>query len=73
MRVVIAGDSVLLREGLARLLADAGHRRVLAPSPPPHPIPRGPPASEPASVPAIHQAQWRPPRRLSERPGRSPR
>jgi hypothetical protein len=34
MRVVIAGDSVLLREGLARLLADAGHRRVLAPSPP---------------------------------------
>ena len=26
MRVVIAEDSVLLREGLTRLLAEAGHR-----------------------------------------------
>ncbi len=30
MRVVIAEDSVLLREGLARLLADAGHEVVAA-------------------------------------------
>ena len=30
MRTVIAEDSVLFREGLARLLADAGHQIVAA-------------------------------------------